>query len=153
MNVAITVWGNRISPVFDSAKTLLVAEIREEMVVDRKIHLLQATIFNVCLRLLAELEVRVLLCGALCEGPLRLLESQRIEVIPFLTGETEQILQCFVQGEDLKQFVMPGCGHSRCCRMRKVGRRDKGIGRELEVIASDSKGKFAGERGKRKTTL
>jgi predicted Fe-Mo cluster-binding NifX family protein len=118
MNVAITVWGNRISPVFDSAKTLLVAEIREDQVVDRKTQMFQTTVFNRCLRLLEELDVRVLICGALCEGPVRLLESHGIEVIPFVTGEAEKILESYVQGKDLKEFAMPGCGHARCCRTR-----------------------------------
>ncbi|MGB3209764.1 MAG: NifB/NifX family molybdenum-iron cluster-binding protein [Desulforhopalus sp.] len=124
MNVAITVWGNRISPVFDSAQTLLVAEIRDDQVVARKIQLIQATMFHRFLRLLEELEVRVLICGALCEGPVRLLESQGIEVIPFVTGETEKILECYVHGGELKEFAMPGCGHGRCCRSRD-GRRER----------------------------
>ncbi len=125
MNVAITVWGNRISPVFDSAQTLLIAEILDDQVVDRKIELFQPTMFNRCLNLLEELDVRVLICGALCEGPVRLLESHDVEVIPFVTGEAEKILECYVQGKDLAEFAMPGCGHGRCCRLRdgrKIGR-------------------------------
>ncbi len=118
MTVAITVWGNRISPVFDSAQTLLVAEIRDKRVVERKIQRFQATMFSRCLNLLQELDVRVLICGALCEGPVRLLECRGIEVIPFVTGEAEKILQCYVQGKDLQGYAMPGCGHARCCRWR-----------------------------------
>jgi predicted Fe-Mo cluster-binding NifX family protein len=129
MNVAITVWGNRISPVFDSAQTLLIAEIREDRVVDRKIQLFQPTMFNRCLKLLEELDVRVLICGALCEGPVRLLESHDVEVIPFVTGEAEKILECYVQGKDLAEFAMPGCGHGRCCRSRD-GRQ---LGREIRA--------------------
>ena len=122
MNVAITVWDNRISPVFDSAQTLLVAAIRDSLVIDRKILLFQAIMFNRFLRLLEELDVRVLICGALCEGPLRLLESYNIEVIPFIAGEVDEILECYVLGKDLDQFSMPGCGQGRCCRSR-TGRR------------------------------
>ncbi len=122
MNVAITIWGNRISPVFDSAQTLLVAAIRDSKVIDKKTLLFQATMFHRCLRLLQDLDVRVLICGALCEGPVRLLESCDIEVIPFVTGEVEDILECFAQGKDLDEFTMPGCGHGRCCRSR-TGRR------------------------------
>ncbi len=118
MTVAITVWGNRISPVFDSAQTLLVAEIRDKRVVERKLQRFQATMFSRCLTLLQELDVRVLICGALCEGPVRLLEFHGIEVIPFVTGEAEEILECYVQGKDLQEFAMPGCGHARCCRWR-----------------------------------
>ena len=33
MNVAITVWEHRISPVFDSARTLLIAEIKDNALV------------------------------------------------------------------------------------------------------------------------
>ncbi len=99
MNVAITVWGNRISPVFDSAQTLLIAEICEDKVVDRKLKLFQATMFDRCLRLLKELNVRVLICGALCEGPVRMLESHDIEVIAFITGEAEEILECYRPGK------------------------------------------------------
>jgi predicted Fe-Mo cluster-binding NifX family protein len=122
MNIAITTWGNRISPVFDSAQTLLVAEIRDKQVVDRKIQLFQATMFSRFLRLLEELDVRVLICGALCEGPVRLLESHSIEVIPFVTGEVDEILESFVQEKDLNEFAMPGCGQGRCCRSQN-GRR------------------------------
>lgn len=118
MNVAITIWGNRISPVFDSAQTLLVAEIRETQVVDRKIQRFEATMFSRSLGLLQQLNVQVLICGALCEGPVRLLECHGIEVIPFVTGEAEEILACYAQGEDLEKFAMPGCGHARCCRWR-----------------------------------
>ncbi len=124
MNVAITIWGNRISPVYDSAQTLLVVTIRDRQIIDRKIQLFQATMFKRCLALLGELDVRVLICGALCEGPVRLLESHGIEVIPFVTGEVEAILGCYVEGKDLAEFAMPGCGHGRCCRSR-TGRLQK----------------------------
>jgi len=118
MNVAITVWGNRISPVFDSAQTLLIAEIWDDLIVDRRLQLFQASMFHRCLKLFEELNVQVLICGALCEGPVRMLEAQQIEVIPFVTGEAEKILQYYVQGKDLREFAMPGCGHARCCRWR-----------------------------------
>ncbi len=123
MNVAFTVWGNRISPVFDSAQTLLVVKIREDQVVDKQIHLFQTILFAKCLKMLDELDVQVLICGALCEGPAKILESRNIEVIPFITGEVEEILQWYVQGKDLNTFAMPGCRHGRCCRTRDGGRR------------------------------
>lgn len=119
MRVAITVWGHRISPVFDSAQTLLIAEIRGNQVVERKIQPFKAPMFHSYLRLLEELDVRVVICGALCEGPVRLLEANEIEVIPFITGEAEKILESYVKGKDLKEFAMPGCGHGRCCRTRE----------------------------------
>lgn len=119
MNVAVTVWGNRISPVFDSAQTLLVVDIREAEVVDRKIRLFQATLFNRFLKLLEDLEVRVLICGALSRDSVRQLVANDIEVISFIAGETERILELYIQEKDLAQFAMPGCQYGRCCRSRE----------------------------------
>jgi hypothetical protein len=37
MNIAITIWGNRISPVFDASKTLLIVKIDNGEIVDQVI--------------------------------------------------------------------------------------------------------------------
>lgn len=118
MNVAITVWDNRISPVFDSAETLLIARISETEVVDRQTRLFQAGMFDRFVQLLSELEVQVLICGALCAGPARILEAQGVNVISFMTGDALEILDRYVRGKDLAQFAMPGCRWRRCCRSR-----------------------------------
>lgn len=116
MNVAITIWDKRISPVCDAAETLLIADIRDKEVVERTILPVQVGQFERFVRLLDDCNVGVLICGALCAGPAHLLESRRITVISFLTGDAEQILQFFVQGKKLDQFAMPGCQWRRCCR-------------------------------------
>ena len=35
MKVALTAWGDRISPVFDSAHTLLIAEIKNKQIISK----------------------------------------------------------------------------------------------------------------------
>jgi predicted Fe-Mo cluster-binding NifX family protein len=122
MKVAITIWGTRISPVFDSARNLLVAEIEGVEIVDRKSTSFDAHLFNRFVMLLLELEVQVLICGALCEGPARILEAHGIEVISFMTGEAESVLESFVQGRDLAEFSLPGCRWGMC-RRRQGGRK------------------------------
>ncbi len=120
MNVAITVWGQRISPVFDAAQTLLVVKVLGNEIVDRKVAVFQAGRFERFVQLLDEMGIRVLICGALCAGPAEILESHGISIISFMAGEAEQVLQLYIQGKELNQFVMPGCQWRRCCRM--VGR-------------------------------
>jgi len=115
MKIAITVWGNRISPVFDSAQTLLVAEICRDEVVSRQIEVFQAGLFSPFMELLADLEVRVLICGALSVEPAAMLEANGIEVIPFIAGDAEVVLSFYVKGMDLVDFLMPGCPRNRCC--------------------------------------
>lgn len=118
MNVAITIWENRISPVFDSAETLLIAETREAEIVGRRIRVFQAGMFDRFVQLLNELDVQVLICGALCAGPAHVLESQGITVISFIAGDVEQVLERYMNGSDLAEFAMPGCRWRRCCRNR-----------------------------------
>ncbi|MBW1635922.1 MAG: NifB/NifX family molybdenum-iron cluster-binding protein [Deltaproteobacteria bacterium] len=115
MKVGITVWGNRISPVFDSAQMLLVANIDKEEVVGRQIELFQPGAFSSIIDMLAELEIRVLICGALSRGPAALLDAAGVSVIPFMTGEVETVLSLYAKGLDLADFTMPGCPRNRCC--------------------------------------
>lgn len=119
MKVAITVWGNRISPVFDAAQTLLVADIRRNEIMSRQIEMFQAGVVSHFIELLADLDVQVLICGALSGESAAMLEANDIEVISFITGEAEVILSLFVKGMDLDDFIMPGCPRNGCCRMRQ----------------------------------
>jgi len=122
MNVAITVWDQRISPVFDAAETLLIAKVKESEIIGRKMRSFQSGRFDRFVQLLDEMNVRVLICGALCAGPANLLESHNIHVISFIAGDAEQVLQLYVQGKELDEFAMPGCRWRRCCRInRSVG--------------------------------
>ncbi len=123
LHVAVTVWNNRISPVFDSAQALLVAEIQGTEIVDAVVKAVPTSIFDRFLSLLEEHDVKVLICGALCEGPALMIERQGIEVISFVTGEAENVLESYLKGKDLTEFTMPGCGRGRCCRTSGRNRR------------------------------
>ena len=119
MNVAITLWDTRISPVCDAAKTLMIAEVSGRKVVERRILHTPVGQFERFVRLLEECRVDVLICGALCATPAHLLESRKISVISFLTGDAEEILRVFVQGKPLDRYAMPGCRWQGCCRARR----------------------------------
>lgn len=116
MNIAITIWGDRISPVFDSAQTLMVVGADGGQITDKKMVSFRSDFFTQFLGLLEQMEVRVLICGALCKGPVKVLESRGVVVFPFMTGEVDKVLEIFLQGADLSGCFMPGCGNSRCCR-------------------------------------
>ncbi len=124
MKIAITIWETRISPVFDSARNLLIAETNGVEVVSREVVLFDARRFDGVLRLLRDLDVQVLICGALCEGPAKVLEAHDIEVLSFLAGESEKVLESYIQGRDLAEFSLPGCRWC-VCRRRGVARRIK----------------------------
>lgn len=126
MNVAITVWENRISPVFDSAETLLIAEVRGREVVAGKTQVFHIDMAARLMQLLRHHKVGVLICGALCVGSTALLEAHGIQVIPFMAGDAAQVLARYARGEDLSDFSMPGCRWRRCSRLSGEGVRPRG---------------------------
>jgi predicted Fe-Mo cluster-binding NifX family protein len=136
MKIAITIWETRISPVFDSAKNLLMVEVDGTEVGDRQTQPFDARQFNRFLMMLLELEVKVLICGALCEGPARILEAHGIEVLSFLTGEAEEVLEWYLQGRDLEVFSLPGCRWCTC-RRRKGSRKKTNHSHKEDGICRD----------------
>ena len=116
MKIAITVWGNRISPVFDAATSLLVVEVENDSVVDRDIRHCQPTRNDGFIALLKDNGVELFICGAICEPVVKRIEASGIEVVPFLAGEVEPLIESYLGKEDFTEFAMPGCRHGRCCR-------------------------------------
>jgi len=134
MIVGITAWGNRISPVFDSAQILLVAEILDSEVVDIQVRSIQPLMFDRFLSLLEGLGIQVLICGALCRGHALQLEASNIQLFSFITGEVESVLERYVTERCLDEFVMPGCGAERCCRTGRVPGTPQNTGRLKPAI-------------------
>jgi len=109
VKLAVTVWGNRISPVFDAASTLLVAEIK-----DRKITRLYYTAFDPqspadLISTLKKNHVSILVCGAISKPPASLILDQHIHLISLVTGNVRHFLDSFSQKQTVeKQYRMPG---------------------------------------------
>ena len=118
MKIAITVWGNRISPVFDAASTLLLLDVDGNDVVDREVRVFQPNRYESFLALLKEKGIELLICGAMCETAVRRVEASGVEVASFLAGEVEALIEGYLKEGDFSEFSMPGCRHGRCCRGR-----------------------------------
>ncbi len=118
MNVAITVWEDRISPVFDAARTLLVVEVDQENVLSRRLVPCQPGRIADFVRLLQDEEVEEVICGAISRIPANTLESSNIGLISFVAGPVERVLQSYLAGESIDSYRMPGCcGNGRCGRI------------------------------------
>lgn len=114
MKLAVPVWNGRVSPVFDSATTLLVLEVEAGQETGRiTLDLGSAQGGNRVARVL-ESGTEVLLCGAIWRPWQDLLASKGIKVMAFLTGPVEQVVQAFLAGHlDETRFRMPGCRRGR----------------------------------------
>lgn len=137
-NIAVTVWGERVSPVFDSARTLLIAHIDGNI-----LNGTSQVAFNPdrpleFLHLLRAQQVVLIICGAVSEGPAAMIEAAGVKLIPFIAGDVQQVLGHYLQGRPFSgQFRMPGCGKNVCCR-GKI-RRGHGLRSFAQVADNETK--------------
>lgn len=110
MKAAISIWDNRVSPVFDTARKLLLVEIENGQEVSRCEVTLAETWPLARVARLKELGVSVLLCGAISRPLAAMLISAGIQIVPFMMGNTEEILNAYLKGHlPDPRFLMPGC--------------------------------------------
>ena len=109
MKVALPVWQGHVSSVFDFAHKLLVIELdsgvernRQEIVLVEQSDLERVTT-------LKQLGVGVLICGAISKPLAELINASGIQVLPFVTGTTEHIVNAYKTGQlSLPQYTLPG---------------------------------------------
>ena len=133
----MTVWGQRISPVFDSARTLMIVEIDGKSVVgtahlafdpERPLELVQ---------MLLRQRVVLVICGAVSEQPAAMLEAAGIRLMPFVAGDVDQVLDRLIKRRSLgAEFRMPGCGKRFCCRGKIRSGREIGGGKSMRFATA-----------------
>jgi predicted Fe-Mo cluster-binding NifX family protein len=120
MKAAFSCWDNRIAPVFDTTPWLRTVEVESgEIVRETKENLPDGEWIQTALRL-AEMRVDVLVCGAISRPLHALIEAYGIEVIPFMAGDLQKVIQAWISNNlDRSLFAMPGCGLRRRHRHRR----------------------------------
>ena len=110
MLIALSVYNNRIAPVFDVASQLKVIKVCDGEVVDE-------TVFNLPIEKpleraikIHQLGVKLLICGAVSEEAKSFLDMYKIKTVAFIAGDIEEIISSWI----LKKFSavdysMPGC--------------------------------------------
>lgn len=128
MKVALTVWDDRISPVFDSARMLLIAEIEDNTIRGRQYQTFNPGMPAQLTNMLKGLDITVIICGAISEIPANSLEAAGIRLISFISGNANEILEKYSKGKPIiREYIMPGCGEKKG-KKRKKGGRGPGCG-------------------------
>ncbi len=123
MRVAATVWNGRVSPVFDTARLVHIAEVGAGESVNPRDELLPEGAPQQRVARLHELGIEVLVCGAISNLYADLIESSGIRLVPFVSGEVGEVMQMLTaDGLQNTAFSMPGCGCRRQGRRRQQGR-------------------------------
>lgn len=119
MKVAIPIWNGRVSPVFDTAGGLLLVETDGNQAVRQAQESLGAKSPRERLEYLQDLEVHTLICGAISRFLAELITAAGIELVPFVAGDVQEVLEAFLQGGlSESAFAMPGC---RAAARRRMG--------------------------------
>lgn len=137
MKIAIPIWQNQVSNVFDFAGILLLVEMDKDIEISRQTFQLYGRTGIEKAAVLKQSGVEVLICGAISQPAAIWLSSAGIQVVSSITGPTEQVLDAFRAGHlNQPQFALPGCcrGHDAC-----PGRRHRRQGRGCQQSIHDEK--------------
>ncbi|MFC1535084.1 NifB/NifX family molybdenum-iron cluster-binding protein [Thermodesulfobacteriota bacterium] len=114
MRIAIPIWEDKVSPVFDTASRLLVIEEEDHNEASRFINLLDEQDLTRRCRHIQGLEIDVLICGAISRPFLHMLAASGINIIPEISGHAEDVLNAYFHGKLFhSRFLMPGCKRYR----------------------------------------
>jgi len=125
MKIAMTVWGNRISPVFDSAQTILLADIKDKSITDIHHEFIPLTTPSTLARTLIDLEIDRLICGAISQRPAQIIERAGILLLPFISGNARHVLELYVREKPIDSYRMPGCYPTPCLKQNGRGLQRK----------------------------
>jgi len=109
MKIAIPVWDGFVSSVCDFAHKLLLVEIQNGRELSRSEVPLQAESLPQRAGRLKQLNVNAIICGAISQPLMYMLTASGVEVLPYVTGRVDEILQAYITGRlGQKQFILPG---------------------------------------------
>jgi len=156
MKAAFASLGNRLAPVFDSAREIrLIEEASGKIVSETRELLPEESPLQKTLRL-AELGVETLVCGAVSREVHQLVHSYGIQVIPFMAGDLHEVIQAWLNGNlGRPAFAMPGCrgrGRGRFGRPGTVPTEDyemMGQGKGTGAGGGIGRGQSGGRMGRR----
>ena len=154
MKVALTVWEKRISPVFDSAAMLLIAEIENSEVTVKHTEPFNPEMASQLAMSLSFQDVDTLICGAISEVPADMIEAEGIKLIPFISGDVFEILNSYAKGIPIvPEFLMPGCGRGqrKCKNSDALSCREKKVTNTAQTSSPLTMGKSPGRCKGRKS--
>ena len=109
MRIAITVWGNRISPVFESSENLMVVKIENYKITRQKILKIVPKTVVQAIEMMKKKKADILICGAITERDSQRIRDNGIHLVSFISGNTDKILETYVRDKTrVLDFSMPG---------------------------------------------
>jgi predicted Fe-Mo cluster-binding NifX family protein len=137
MKTAFAYWDNRIAPVFDIARQIHIVEAESGQIVTETEEVLADDLPVQKVIRLAELGIGTLVCGAISRPMHEMVAAYNIEVIPFVAGGLNEIIQAWLSDKlEHDTFAMPGC----CGRGRGQRRGMRGVNEEEYLMNGRKRG-------------
>ena len=125
IRVAIPIFKQRVSPVFDSCTRVLLVDIEDDREVDRKEIYLDALSLNERVKILCKSNVTAVVCGGISGVLEKMLTGAKIELIGDITGRVDQVLRAYLTHRlDEPRFHMPVFRAN--AQEPVIGRKEKG---------------------------
>ena len=123
MKTALSVYEQRIAPVFDTAKDVLIIDGDPGTSSKKVVGRIEDADIRGKIRWLLDNEVGTLVCGAISMSFQAALTDSGISVVGFVCGDVEEIFQALSERDiDRLAFTMPGCcGRRQGCHGRGRG--------------------------------
>lgn len=110
MRIVIPVWGDRISPVLDTALRLLVIDFKDYKEFNRFMSDIGEEDLSWKCHRIKGLSPDILICGAVSHFFLDMLVGSGVNVIKHISGRIEEVLEEYFKGNIYNsRFLMPGC--------------------------------------------
>ena len=110
MKIAIPIYNDSVSNVFDFAHRLLLVDIENGKETKRSEVALESRLLPQRVGQLKSLGVDILVCGAISRVLANTVTASGIQLLPYVTGRVDDILQAYLAGQLVKpEFTMPGC--------------------------------------------
>lgn len=123
MKLALTVWDDRISPVFDACREARILLVERGSVVAQEKMAFAADSPEARVNRLIDAGIGVLICGAISEPLQNTLLDRGVDVIGFVAGNAEEVMTAYLSGRLPNHgMAMPGC-RAQCRRHRRRRRR------------------------------
>ena len=109
MRIALPIWEERISPVFDVAAQVLLVDVDRQTVSGRQERRLAETDPLERVETVISWGVDVLICGAISGAIEQLLRARQVQVVCRICGNAEEVLEAYLAGDlEAPRFRLPG---------------------------------------------
>ena len=118
MKIAVPIFGERVAPRFDCATSFRILTCDNGEIKKSEDVVLASTKSLERINLLFNLGIKILICGAINEFALRMFTEKGINVIPWIIGDVQKVINSYLKGDLKPGYTFSPDGKRFCCRMR-----------------------------------